>query len=387
MKLPWDKRYLKISFHVIISVIIILFLWLIITDLPSFGRILCVFFGGLINVLAPLFFAVFIAFIFDPLVEFFQRLCDGGKIIRRNGFRRRKAGTIITYGVLFSAIAFGIYMLISKIGSADISSIAEKFSGSIEDLSDLLVLLQVRLAEMGILDDVDTYYREFLANITDYIEAGIYTIILSLGKAGNFFINLIVGFTAAFYFLAEKDKIFYKLKEYFKTFLSNKSYSVFSSFCADVNQVFSGYIRGQIIDAFIMAVLISTAFYFAGIQYAVVIGIVSGLLNIIPYVGATVAVILSASTALLSGTPLKALYAAIIVIVLQQVDSMYISPKIVGRNVRLHPVLVILSIAIFGKLFGIWGMLFAVPITAILKIIVNRLYIRKKRMLNKEIQK
>ncbi|MBQ7241416.1 MAG: AI-2E family transporter, partial [Firmicutes bacterium] len=233
-------------------------------------------------------------------------------------------------------------------------------------------------AEIGVPGSMDIYYRQFLANITGNIENGIYTMFMSLGKAGSFFINLIVGFAAAFYFLSEKDRLFSKLQDSFRVFLPEKSYRRFSSFCGDLNEVFSGYIRGQIADALIMAVLFSTAFYFAGIKYAVLIGIISGILNIIPYAGAIAAFSLSVSVAFLSGEPVKALYAAIITIVLQQVDSICISPRVMGRSVRLHPVAVLLSIVIFGKIFGVWGMIFAVPITAVVKIIYERLYAKKK---------
>ena len=83
---------------------------------------------------------------------------------------------------------------------------------------------------------------------------------------------------------------------------------------------------------------------------------------------------------------MKALYAAIVVILLQQLDSAVIVPRIVGNKVKLHPVLVILALSVFGGLFGIWGMVFAVPITALIKVTVARIYSRRKnRVKNLEI--
>ena len=385
MKLPWDKRYLKIAFHVVFTVMVILFLWLAVTNLPGTGRGICLVFGGILRVLAPLIWGAFIAFILDPAVGFFQNLYDGRKKVRAGELRSRKAGALITYVILFSLLIFGIFMLISKIGSFDMEAVSGRINESLEELSDLLVLLQVRLAEMGVPGSLDVYYRQLLADITGNIENGIYTMFMSLGRAGSFFINLIVGFAAAFYFLSEKDRILYRLRDSFRVFMTEKSYRRFSSFCKDLNKIFSGYIRGQITDAFIMAVLFSTAFYFAGIKYAVLIGVISGALNIIPYVGAIVAFFLSVSVAFLSGSPARALYAAIASVVLQQVDSIYISPKVMGKSVRLHPVTVLLSIVIFGKIFGVWGMIFAVPVTAVLKIIYGRIYSRrKKKYLNRK---
>ena len=82
--------------------------------------------------------------------------------------------------------------------------------------------------------------------------------------------------------------------------------------------------------------------------------------------------------ALISGNAAKALYAAVVIILLQQLDSAVIVPKIVGKRVKLHPVLVILALTVFGRLFGIWGMVFAVPVTALIKIIFDRIYTMKK---------
>ena len=147
---------------------------------------------------------------------------------------------------------------------------------------------------------------------------------------------------------------------------------------SEANRIFSGYISGQITDAVVMAALISVSFLMIGIDYPVIIGVISGFSNLIPYVGAIVAFILAVSVALIGGSPVKALYAAVVIILLQQLDSAVIVPRIVGKKVRLHPVLVILSLSVFGSLFGIWGMVFAVPTTALIKVMFKRLYDRQK---------
>ena len=80
----------------------------------------------------------------------------------------------------------------------------------------------------------------------------------------------------------------------------------------------------------------------------------------------------------MSGTPAKALYASILILLLQQVDSIFIVPKAVGKKVEMHPVLVLLSLAIFGRMFGFWGLLFAVPLGALCKNFLLWLYEKKK---------
>ena len=146
----------------------------------------------------------------------------------------------------------------------------------------------------------------------------------------------------------------------------------------EVYSVFAGYLSGQIVDAAIMAVLFSGAFLVVGLPHAVFLGLLSGFSNLIPYFGAITAFILAVFSGLLSGSPVKALYASVLILLLQQVDSLFIVPKAVGKKVELHPVLVLLSLAVFGRWFGFWGLLFAVSLGALCKKFLFWLYERKK---------
>lgn len=87
---------------------------------------------------------------------------------------------------------------------------------------------------------------------------------------------------------------------------------------------------------------------------------------------------MSVAAAAAQGTPVKALYAAILIIILQQIDAMVIVPKLIGSRVKLHPVLVIISLSVFGSMFGIPGMIIAVPVTAFIKKKFDRVYMKKK---------
>ena len=135
-----------------------------------------------------------------------------------------------------------------------------------------------------------------------------------------------------------------------------------------------------------MSSLVSVSFLIIGIDYPLIIGIVSGFSNLIPYIGAIAAFFLGVGVAFISGEPAKALYAAAAIILLQQLDSAVIVPKLVGNKVKLHPVLVILSLSVFGSVFGIWGMVFAVPVTALIKIVFSRIYKAKRNRLTKDLE-
>ncbi|MDR2649195.1 MAG: AI-2E family transporter, partial [Clostridiales bacterium] len=180
-------------------------------------------------------------------------------------------------------------------------------------------------------------------------------------------------------------RIFYGLREIARLFLPYGLRTGARRVVGDMHSVFSGYIRGQLTDALIMAVLISVLLSVIGVDFAIVIGIFTGFSNIIPYFGAIIGFLLSVIVALISGEPIKALYAAIGVLVLQQIDAVFINPKVVGKNVELSPLLVILALSAGGTLFGMPGMILAVPVCAIAKMFLTR-YIeyRREQIINRK---
>ena len=377
MKLPWDKHYIKISFHVIVTIFFIGICSVFLIGLSRSVKDIGTFFANMFSVAAPLIYAVIIAFLFDPVVEMFEDRLSF--VFPKRKRKNRLWGTLLTYITLFLILALLLTMVIKKLGVTDINRFAYALNVYIQDLSDMLLSFQIALSGMGILSSLNGVINDTIINITRTVKVGVLSASSAAASLGGTTLKIGIGLAAAFYFLTEKNQMILKLKRTSSAFLSEKTHKRLCDFFQNVHTVFSGYVTGQIIDAFIMASLLTVSFWAAGIKYAVFIGIISGFSNLIPYIGAIVAFILSVLIGLIGGTPAKAIYAAIIVIILQQIDSMIIVPKIIGRNVKLHPVLVILALSIFGSLFGIMGMVFAVPVTALVKIYFDRALLKREK--------
>ena len=392
MKLPWNKKYLEISFHVIITLIIIYALTLLIGNLSKVVMSVEGFLEYIIRLLSPLIIAVIFSYIYNPVVErlqgFFYKLSKNGekktfiggkkpknKIEKR--FETRFWGTAILYIVLVSVFIAVLFLLLSGLFETDLKFVEEKIRASVFGFTDILKRLNLKLVEVGIIEsetDIIDYITRFLKLKVD---GSINYFASKAGDFGSFMTDFVIGLLTAFYFLSEKKKILYYGTQGIKTFFGRFSDGILDSL-SEANTIFSGYIKGQIADGVVMATLISIALLIIGVDYPIIIGVISGISNLIPYVGAIVAFVLAVSVALIGGVPTKALYAAITIILLQQIDSAIIVPKLVGDNVRLQPVLVILSISIFGSVFGIWGMIFAVPVAAMLKVMAKRIIFVKK---------
>ena len=137
------------------------------------------------------------------------------------------------------------------------------------------------------------------------------------------------------------------------------------------NKIFFKFISSQLIDAIIVGILVTIAMSIIGVKYSVLLGFMIGLFNIIPYFGAIIAVAISILITVITGGISKALIMAIVVIILQQIDSNIINPKIIGNSLEISPLLVIFAVTVGGAYFGVLGMFLAVPVVAVLKIVVN----------------
>jgi predicted PurR-regulated permease PerM len=185
----------------------------------------------------------------------------------------------------------------------------------------------------------------------------------------------------AFYLLKDLD-FFKKLyNDTLSVFIKKNDNRKLRNFLSDINSIVSNFIRGQLLDALIVGILCSIGLSIIKLDFAVLIGMTAGISNVIPYFGPIIGSIPAVIVGLLSGSPIKALFAVIVLIVVQQIDSTLISPKVVGDSVGLHPLFVMLSIIIGGAYFGLWGMLIAVPTAAIIKMFLIR-WIEERKSVN-----
>ncbi len=424
MKLPWDKKYIKIAFHVVVAVILMYalklcvdFIAYTITNLGEIFDGISSIVGWMFSVCSTLVIAFVVAYVFDPVVDFFQckydivikkyvlpkikendslksllirsRVKKRIKINKNDNrivFKKRTAGTVITFLIIIFILYIGLSFLVNKIsesgGDNMVESVIAFINNSFSDFSGTYAKLEDLLKDYGVFEYVQQYVDSFISEFTGFISNIANGIVGFIYSFGSGFLNVLIGFVISFYFMRDKEAILYKFNEVFKAFLPHRFNSTLGNVLSDIDAVFSGYIRGQVIDASIMSVLISVGLLLIDVDFAVIIGIVSGFANIIPYFGAFIAFVLAIAVTLLSGTPIKALYAAIIIVILQQLDGIVIGPKVVGESVKLSPVLVIIALTVAAELFGLWGMIFAVPMFATVKLFAQRFYYRQKMKKN-----
>ena len=183
--------------------------------------------------------------------------------------------------------------------------------------------------------------------------------------------SLITFFSKIFNFILIPVITFYMLKDldYFKNqlilLIPKSKRSKLLYLFKDIDNVFGKYIRGQILISIFVGILTTIMLIIIKVRYALVLGIFSGLSNIIPYFGPIIGMIPTLIFALLD-SPSKAMYAAGAYLLVQQIESGIIAPKVIGESVGIHPIYIILALLIGGKLFGVTGLIIAAPVAAVI---------------------
>ena len=183
--------------------------------------------------------------------------------------------------------------------------------------------------------------------------------------------DVFVAIVVSVYILLQRTAIIGFFKKLAKRIFNTKTFEHIDKYFGQANELFFKFVGSQVIDAIIVGILTTIAMSIIGVKYAPLLGFMIGLFNIIPYVGAIVAVAIAIIITFITGGLGQALVMAIVVIVLQQIDANIINPKIIGNSLEISPLLVIFAVTIGGAYFGIIGMFLAVPIAAVVKLIME----------------
>jgi predicted PurR-regulated permease PerM len=337
--------------------------------------------GEIVELVNPLLIALGIAYLLHPAVQGIEDYLTKHKVFRQAS-SRRTVGIVVTYTsamAVFFALIFGIYIMVGgKLSNnTTIAAMIDYLMDYLQNRTLTVTMITEKLKSLHI--PIPVNLNEKIAQIVSYVQEYFSVI---LGGTTNFIIS--IGSNIASFIIGVVISIYLiKDSEYFGS-LWNKIFALIFGKSAVGNKVteilwivddtFKNYIRGQLLEAAIVGILSAIVLQFIGIDYALMIGIIAGICNMIPYVGPFAGTVLAVMMALLSGQPITALWAIVGMLAVQQVDNNLLAPKIVGDSVGLHPVFIMLAIIIGGNVGGLIGMLIAVPVAASVKILLSKWY-------------
>lgn len=333
-------RHLR--FWLIIAALIILFLWV-------FSDVLLPFAAGIV-----------LAYFLDPVADWLET----------KGCSRALAASLI----LFSFIGVFVIALVTLV-----PLIAQQMAEFATSVPELIAQLQQMVTsfnpewltgKLGINpDDIRNAMNSIMTagiGVASSIFKSIWSSASSLfSLAGLFVVTPVV----AFYMLLDWDRMIERLDSW----VPRNNVETVRKLATEINASTAGFVRGQSLDGLILGVMYSVALSAIGLNFAVLVGMLSGLIGFIPYVGSAVGLVLATGIALAQFWPEWQWVVAVVVIFAagQFIEGNFIQPKLVGESVGLHPVWLMFSLFAFGALFGFVGLLIAVPAAAAIGVLVR----------------
>ena len=318
---------------------------------------------SLMGMITPFVYALVVAFLLNPAVSFFEK----------RGLNRILS--IVIVFLLIAAIMTGIIMSFVPRLAQDVSVLAQDIPSVVKFVEQFIAdFREGNLAFMPdfIFEFVDI--DEELANIGNLVRNSLDNLYSALIASTGTLLNLILTPIITFYYLKDKDKIL----KFIMGLISLRFHYEVRAAARDIKKVLGGFIRGQLIVAAFVGILTGVGCLVIGVPHALTIGLVAGVTNIIPYFGPWIGGIMPVVLALMN-QPILALWVIIWIVIVQQVESSFISPQVMAHSVGLHPLLVIFSVLFFGSLFGITGMILGVPITASVKVLARYVLLFRNR--------
>lgn len=381
-KWKWSLRETRIFLQVIVTAVTLYILFFAIQHITVIFQFLMVLFSTFFSMLSPLFVGIVIAYLLDPFVSFYQR-----KLFASQEEHRGWA-TAFTYLSLIIGILLSSWFISYSIRKAGQQKTMETMMEDfINNFSLMMFDTESLLKHIGILSQGDFLLEKIMVMFQSVIQKIGTDMMGIIMKIGSYLLTIVMAFVIAFYLLMDKYSILAQGKEYLTLVLSKESIKSMTKKWQGIDLILSRYIRGQLLIALMMSIFISMALTIIKIEFAIVIGILSGIVNLIPLIGSIIATVLAVLVALMGDTPIKALYVLIVLTILQQIEANVIAPKVVGEKLKLHPIIVIMSIFILGSLFGLLGMLVAIPLVAFIKYEIQWSFMKKTQFFHEKERK
>lgn len=371
MKIEWNKKYTTISAYVLIVATLGILVYFFFANFGYFRNLIETIFG----LLTPFVIGIVFAYILNPIMSYIESktlpFITRYKLTRR-AYRNISIFLTLIFGVAVIAVLFSFIIpeLFKSVNNL-ISQIAAYIPNLENTLNEILTKLHIENSFEPIISNISTSVEQFFSQTFSFISKSLSSVINATINITSTIINIFVGIIISVYLWSSKESFFAQIKKLSYAFLPGTFVDKSIVVLNEANQIFGKFISGKIIDSAIIGVLCYVGMLILDIPFALLISVIVGVTNVIPYFGPFIGAIPSILL-LLMVDPIKALVFAVFILVLQQIDGNIIGPKILGESTGLSAFWVIFAVTFFGGLFGFAGMLIGVPLFAVIYSAIKR---------------
>lgn len=310
-------------------------------------------------ILGPFFLAFVLAYLLDPLVEWLER------------FRiSRNKSIALVFTMIIVVLAATVFLILPTIYN-ELSKLAVILPNTIQSITEKIDGFREQFKATGLPSRVALVLDQHLGQGEQIIADRLNSFLLNLPNVLSTVTLYILSPVIAIYFLADWKA----LGEGFFRLIPQRGRMEWKRLWQDISHTIRQYVRGDLVVAVIVGALIGIGVKLIGMEYALLIGLICGVFDLIPYFGPVLGAIPSVLLAL-TKSPVMAIKVALIILIVQQLEGNVISPKLMGDSVGLHPLWVVFSLLACGELAGFWGMFLAVPLAAVIRVVFNHIYFR-----------
>lgn len=374
-----NRKKIKISLIIILTSILFFFLLYKFSEVGST-------ISAVTNTITPVLYGVAIAYLLNPLVERIRKpltSCLAKQMKNQERAAKIAKAFAITVSVICALVIVSVLLWliipqliesISKLVDAMpgyIKSVMDWYDNALESGSDWANVVKEYLDKglkalntwlsTDLMDTINTAVTRLTSSVIDFL---------------SFIVNMLIGIVVAIYALIEKDKFVGQAKKLTYTLFKPERANSIIDTARHGDKIFGGFLSGKILDSLIVGVIAFICLSIFKMPYTLLISVIIGVTNIIPFFGPFIGAIPCAFFILLIN-PMQCLWFVIFIVILQQIDGNIIGPKILGTTTGISEFWVTFSLLLFGGLFGFIGMIIGVPLFAVIYYVIKNLINRK----------
>ncbi len=386
-----DRAFIRGSLFIVFNAFLLYVLYFVVKNFSSIASSLGSGISALLSAFSPLFIGLIISYLLNPLVTLIDK-----KLMQKVFFRvpedplkaekRRKLSrfisVLLTFIIVLAAIAAIIYgfavMIVGQL-------VFTNFSTTFNNVLQTFLSYEVELKQWVSQNFPDGFLSEKVMDASNSVISwfsenfSASTAVSVISGAVGSVVNFVIGAIVSIYLMKDKDFFLSVWRKFLHLVLPQRANAAVTETLNEVNGVLSQFVRGALLDAVFVAILSSIGLSIVGLDFAVFIGVFAGIANVIPYFGPLIGMIPAFLIGWLTSDFVHGVLAVLVLVIVQQIDSNIIYPKVVGSSTGLHPLAVLLAVSVFGYFGGIIGMILAVPIAGILQVFILKWAYRQER--------
>lgn len=365
-----NPRYMTICRYALFVIVLAIVVYMLISNwTDTLGAL-----SRLVGILTPFLIGILIAYFLSPMVGTFTRLLNRYIMKEKHPKVTMILAMVISYTIVLGFITIAFVFVIPQMGQS-IQELTNKVPDMYKRVTRELNFLQERYPELnteGLSEKLESMVPNlvgFGTNLMTNIVPMVYSFSVSIVK---FAINIVLALIISIYMIFSKKKFHFQGKRLVYAFFPEEKGDAVCTTLRECNDIFSAFLISKAIDSLIIGCLCCIAMNIIGLPYSVLLSVIVGITNMIPYFGPFIGAVPGVLIYLCTNWE-QALIFAIMILVLQQFDGLILGPRLLGQSTGLSPIWVIFGITVGGAYFGVVGMFIGVPVVAVVAFLIDKL--------------